>query len=138
LYDRIAAVKALVGEVPVEAGFVSNIGKFTKGIPKWVLMLDGIEVEFPVGRSQHESISGVHPLRRRIGAAWSVRCVRPALFTNLLGRIQPEKNHRVARRAAATLSRGLTAAGRDAARDVRQKTRLVAPRARRGSRFPRQ
>jgi len=49
LYDRIAAVKALVGEVPVEGRLVfSNVGKFTKGRPKYVLMLDGIEVEFPV------------------------------------------------------------------------------------------
>ncbi|HEY4970153.1 MAG TPA: nuclease-related domain-containing protein, partial [Steroidobacteraceae bacterium] len=49
LYDRIAAVKALVGDTPVEGRLLfSNAGKFTKGIPKWVLMLDGIEVEFPV------------------------------------------------------------------------------------------
>ncbi|MDP9083069.1 MAG: NERD domain-containing protein [Pseudomonadota bacterium] len=49
LYDRIAAVKALVGDLPVEGRLLfSNVGKFTKGIPKWVLMLDGIEVEFPV------------------------------------------------------------------------------------------
>jgi hypothetical protein len=49
LYDRIAAVKALVGEIPVEGRLLfSNLGKFTKGIPKWVLMLDSVEVEFPV------------------------------------------------------------------------------------------
>jgi hypothetical protein len=49
LYDRIAAVKAVVGEAPVEGRLLfSNVGKFTKGIPKWVVMLDGIEVEFPV------------------------------------------------------------------------------------------
>jgi hypothetical protein len=49
LYDRIAAVKALVGEVPVEGRLLfSNVAKFTKGIPKWVVMLDSIEVEFPV------------------------------------------------------------------------------------------
>jgi Nuclease-related domain len=49
LYDRIAAVKAVVGDVPVEGRLLfSNVGKFTKGIPKWVVMLDGIEVEFPV------------------------------------------------------------------------------------------
>jgi hypothetical protein len=49
LYDRVAAVKALVGDVPVEGRLLfSNAGKFTKGIPKYVLMLDGIEVEFPV------------------------------------------------------------------------------------------
>jgi hypothetical protein len=48
LYDRIAAVKAAVGDVPVEGRLLfSNAGKFTKGIPKWVLMVDGIEVEFP-------------------------------------------------------------------------------------------
>ena len=54
LYDRIAAVKALVGDVPVEGRLLfSNLGKFTKGKPKYVLMLDGIEVEFPaVDRSQ--------------------------------------------------------------------------------------
>jgi hypothetical protein len=48
LYDRIAAVKAIVGDVPVEGRLLfSNVGKFTKGIPKWVLMQSGIEVEFP-------------------------------------------------------------------------------------------
>jgi len=54
LYDRIAAVKALVGTVPVEGRLLfSNVGKFTKGKPKYVVMLDGIEVEFPaVDRSQ--------------------------------------------------------------------------------------
>ena len=54
LYDRIAAVKALVGNVPVEGRLLfSNLGKFTKGRPKHVVMLDGIEVEFPaVDRGQ--------------------------------------------------------------------------------------
>jgi hypothetical protein len=54
LYDRIAAVKALVGDVPVEGRLLfSNLGKFTKGRPKHVVMLDGIEVEFPaVDRGQ--------------------------------------------------------------------------------------
>src|SRR6201996_3907473 len=56
LYDRIAAVKAAVGEspeedsqgeVPVEGRLLfSNVGKFTKGMPKYVMMLDSIEVEF--------------------------------------------------------------------------------------------
>ena len=54
LYDRVAAVKALVGDVPVEGRLLfSNVGKFTKGKPKYVTMLDGIEVEFPaVDRTQ--------------------------------------------------------------------------------------
>ena len=48
LYDRIAAVKAIVGETAVEGRLLfSNLGKFTKGKPKWVVMLDSIEVEFP-------------------------------------------------------------------------------------------
>ncbi len=48
LYDRVAAVKALVGGVPVEGRLLfSNVGRFTKGKPKYVVMLDGIEVEFP-------------------------------------------------------------------------------------------
>jgi hypothetical protein len=48
LYDRIAAVKALVGDVPVEGRLLfSNLGKFTKGRPKYVTMVEGIEVEFP-------------------------------------------------------------------------------------------
>ena len=48
LYDRIAAIKAIVGDVPVEGRLLfSNAGKFTKGIPKYVMMLDSIEVEFP-------------------------------------------------------------------------------------------
>ena len=50
LYDRVAAVKALAGDIPVEGRLLfSNVGQFTKGKPKWVLMLDGLEVEFPRG-----------------------------------------------------------------------------------------
>lgn len=84
LYDRIAAVKALVGEVPVEGRLLfSNVGKFTKGIPKWVLMLDGIEVEFPVvDRGQKSSADFAE-----FSDAWSrlVTQLRPSphLFTNL-------------------------------------------------------
>jgi hypothetical protein len=84
LYDRIAAVKALVGEVPVEGRLLfSNVGKFTKGIPKWVLMLDGIEVEFPVvDRSMKSS-----PAFVQFANAWAhlVAQLRPSphLFTNL-------------------------------------------------------
>jgi hypothetical protein len=84
LYDRIAAVKALTGEVPVEGRLLfSNVGKFTKGIPKWVLMLDGIEVEFPVvDRGMKSSPAFAH-----FAGEWSglVSQLRPSphLFTNL-------------------------------------------------------
>ncbi|HUY83868.1 MAG TPA: nuclease-related domain-containing protein [Steroidobacteraceae bacterium] len=44
LYDRIAAVKALVGEVPVEGLIVfSSVGRFAKGKPKGVAMLDELD-----------------------------------------------------------------------------------------------
>jgi hypothetical protein len=82
LYDRIAAVKALVGDVPVEGRLLfSNVGKFTKGIPKWVVMLDGIEVEFPV------IDRGSMPNAEQNTEGWSrlVAQLRPSphLFTNL-------------------------------------------------------
>jgi hypothetical protein len=84
LYDRIAAVKALTGEVPVEGRLLfSNVGKFTKGIPKWVLMLDGIEVEFPVVDRGIKSSPGF----AQLADAWNrlVSQLRPSphLFTNL-------------------------------------------------------
>jgi len=84
LYDRIAAVKAVVGDVPVEGRLLfSNVGKFTKGIPKWVVMLDGIEVEFPVvDRGGQAS-----PNSDQYADAWSrlTGQLRPSphLFTNL-------------------------------------------------------
>jgi hypothetical protein len=85
LYDRIAAVKALVGDdVPVEGRLLfSNHGRFTKGKPKYVLMLDGIEVEFPaVDRGQKD-----FPEYAAYMDAWNrlVSQLRPSphLFTNL-------------------------------------------------------
>ncbi|MDP9066652.1 MAG: NERD domain-containing protein [Pseudomonadota bacterium] len=84
LYDRVAAVKALVGAVPVEGRLLfSNLGKFTKGRPKNVLMLDGIEVEFPpVDRTRSGSAEYDASLQ-----AWNrlLAELRPSphLFTNL-------------------------------------------------------
>ncbi len=84
LYDRIAAVKAIVGDVPVQGRLLfSNVGKFTKGIPKWVVMLDGIEVEFPVvDRSIKSS-----PVYAQYADGWSRLLSQlkpsPHLFTNL-------------------------------------------------------
>ena len=84
LYDRIAAVKAIVGDVPVEGRLLfSNVGKFTKGIPKWVLMLDSIEVEFPVVDRSFKSSAGYS----HFAEGWSrlIAQLRPSphLFTNL-------------------------------------------------------
>jgi len=48
LYDRIAAVKAVAGDVPVEGRIVfTRNGKFPKGLPKWTLMIDSLKSEFP-------------------------------------------------------------------------------------------
>lgn len=84
LYDRIAAVKALVGEVPVEGRLLfSNVGRFTKGFPKWVLMLDGIEVEFPVvdqGMKASSAFAQFADEWRRLVAQL---LPSPHLFTNL-------------------------------------------------------
>ena len=47
LYDRIAAVKAVAGDVPVEGRIVfTRRGKFPKGLPRWTLMLDALRAEF--------------------------------------------------------------------------------------------
>jgi Nuclease-related domain len=84
LYDRIAAVKALVGEFPVEGRLLfSNQGKFTKGMPKYVMMLDAIEVEFP---QVDHSLKGSAALAQ-LSEVWSRLTAQlrpsPHLFTNL-------------------------------------------------------
>jgi hypothetical protein len=56
LYDRIAAVKGVAGEVPVEGRIVfTRRGKFPKGLPKWTLMVDSLRAEFP---SDYDGLSG--------------------------------------------------------------------------------
>jgi hypothetical protein len=84
LYDRIAAVKALVGDVPVEGRLLfSNLGRFTKGKPKYVIMLDGIEVEFPAVDRSHPTIGEFTAYTD----AWNrlIAQLRPSphMFTNL-------------------------------------------------------
>jgi hypothetical protein len=84
LYDRIAAVKAIVGDVPVEGRLLfSNVGKFTKGIPKWVLMLDGIEVEFPVVERASKHAPPDNPYTEAWGRLVAQLRPSPHLFTNL-------------------------------------------------------
>ncbi len=89
LYDRIAAVKALVGEVPVEGLIVfSNVGRFAKGKPKGVVMLDELEaglvpVDPAASASRADEPAGIATLR----SAWAklVTHLRasPHEFTNL-------------------------------------------------------
>jgi hypothetical protein len=57
LYDRIAAVKAVAGEVPVEGRIVfTRRGKFPKGLPKFTLMVDSLPAEFP--SAEHDAYAG--------------------------------------------------------------------------------
>lgn len=53
LYDRMAAVKAIAGDVPVEGRILfTRRARFPKGLPKWTLMLDSLRAEFPVADRQ--------------------------------------------------------------------------------------
>jgi nuclease-like protein len=48
LYDRIAAVRALAPELPIEGRAVfTRSGRFPKGLPHHTLMLDSMSAEFP-------------------------------------------------------------------------------------------
>lgn len=48
LYDRVAAVRQLAGETPVEGRVVfSGGGRFAKGRPPYVTMLESLAAEFP-------------------------------------------------------------------------------------------
>lgn len=48
LYDRIAAVKAITGDVPIEGRVVfTREGSFPKGLPKWTVTLESLGAEFP-------------------------------------------------------------------------------------------
>jgi Nuclease-related domain len=56
LYDRIAAVRAMAQELPVEGRIVfTGRGKFPKGLPRHTLMLDSLPSEFPA--SDREAMS---------------------------------------------------------------------------------
>jgi hypothetical protein len=48
LYDRVAAVKALAHDVPVEGRIVfTRRANFPKGMPKWTVRVDALASEFP-------------------------------------------------------------------------------------------
>jgi hypothetical protein len=84
LYDRLAAVKALAGDFPVEGRLLfSNIGKFTKGMPKYVMMLDGIEVEFPQADRSLKGSAALEPFAEVWSRVVSQLKPSPHLFTNL-------------------------------------------------------
>jgi hypothetical protein len=48
MYDRVAAVKVLAGEMPVEGRMVfTRRGTFPKGLPRWTLSVESLRLEFP-------------------------------------------------------------------------------------------
>jgi hypothetical protein len=58
LYDRIAAVRALAPEVPIEGRAVFTAsGQFPKGLPRNTLMLESLSAEFPA--SDRQAMSGL-------------------------------------------------------------------------------
>jgi hypothetical protein len=84
LYDRVAAVKMLAGDAPVEGRLVfSNQGKFTKGIPKWVLMLDDLEVELPIVNRSARSAPQFEKLNESWTRVKSQLRPSPHAFTSL-------------------------------------------------------
>ena len=81
LYDRIAAVKAVAGDAPVEGRIVfTRRGKFPKGLPKWTLMLDALRSEFPA--SEQESMAGA---AARFGEPWGrlKSAVKPSYMVDM-------------------------------------------------------
>jgi hypothetical protein len=80
LYDRIAAVKAVVGDAPVEGRIVfTRRGKFPKGLPKWTLMLDAVRAEFPA--AGEETLPGA----ARYAEGWGrlKAAVKPSYMVNM-------------------------------------------------------
>ncbi|MGH8497096.1 MAG: nuclease-related domain-containing protein [Gammaproteobacteria bacterium] len=67
LYDRVAAVKSLVRDVPVSGriGFTSN-GQFTKGIPAAVVMLASLEEDFGKAGESSRVTDAFYPHWQRV------------------------------------------------------------------------
>ena len=64
LYDRIASVKAIATDTPVEGRIVfTKRAKFPKGLPRFTVMLDSVAAEFPrLGAAELEiSVSKYRP-----------------------------------------------------------------------------
>ncbi len=76
LYDRIAVVRALVTELPVEGRVVfAARGRFPKGLPRFTLMLGSLVAEFPPAEREQ---SGAVPAVWRDDWARLVAACRPS------------------------------------------------------------
>lgn len=70
LYDRIAAVRALTEDIPVEGRILfTRRGRFPKGLPKYTLLLESLAAEYPAADRQAMS-----PLLDRWLPAWQRIC----------------------------------------------------------------
>ena len=71
LDDRLAAVRQLVGDTPVEGRIVFSMrGEFPKGRPSTVLRLDALQDEFPVvERVQGGVVAALAPVWERVKKA---------------------------------------------------------------------
>jgi hypothetical protein len=81
LYDRIAAVKAVTGDLPVEGRIVfTRRGKFPKGLPKWTLMIDALRSEFPAAEFELPAESAT-----RLRDAWKrlQEAVKPSYMVDM-------------------------------------------------------
>ena len=70
LYDRVAAVRLLSGDMPVEGRILfTRRGRFPKGLPRWTLMVDSLRQEFPLADSE-----ATQSWLERYGEAWQALC----------------------------------------------------------------
>jgi hypothetical protein len=72
LYDRIASVKAIAVDTPVEGRIVfTKRAKFPKGLPRFTVMLESVAVEFPrLGAAELEiAVSKYRPGWQRLKEA---------------------------------------------------------------------
>jgi hypothetical protein len=61
LYDRVAAVRTLAGDLPVEGRVLfTRRAKFPKGLPRWTLMVDSLRAEFPPVDADAARVLGEH------------------------------------------------------------------------------
>jgi hypothetical protein len=68
LYDRIAAVRALAPELPIEGRIVfTPRGRFPKGLPRHTLMLESLPAEFP-----NTGPEAIRPLLDRWTPSWQL------------------------------------------------------------------
>ena len=76
LYDRIAVVRALIVELPVEGRVVFTArGRFPKGLPRYTLMLGSLAAEYPPAEREQ---SGAVPEAWRADWTRLVAACRPS------------------------------------------------------------